>query len=907
MTLRFYLASLVRETRGARGKMAFFTLCLAVGVAAVVSVAGLSSSLDEGIRSQARQLLAADLAISGRRPPPEAVEGLLREAGATGRVDLQETVTVVAAPPAPDGTPGRSQLVEIKAVGRATSPVGGRPPAGGYPYYGELELRPDRPLQDLLAEDRVVVAPDLLARLGLQTGGELRVGGRPFRIAGTVLAEPDDLRAGLAAGPRIFLSLEGLERAGLVQKGSRVRHRILAALPPGTSPGALAAAAEVIRAEIGPSWDVETWREAQPSVREGVQRVDRFLGLVALLSLLVGGIGVAQTVRAWLAGRLDAIAVLKCLGVRPREVLALYVGHTALLGLAGSLLGMIAGLGIQLALPHVFPDLIPASLVKPFQPEALARGLVLGLGVAVLFSVPPLTTALRVPPARVLRREARPLPLSRWAYGAVALALGAGVVAMGSLQAGSLAVGGAFAAGLLVVSLMLAAAARLLIAAVGRLPATARGTGPARRWIWLRHGLTALARPGSGTLPAVVALGLGTLVVLGMALVERHLVSELNADLPADAPSTFLVDIQPDQWAGVRELLLEEGAQDVDSVPVVMARITEVDGEGLRRLAEEGKGEGAGNGETPMQGTSNTMPDRPEHDLPSHAEGAKDAEDASAEGKLPEARRWALTREQRLTYMEELPGDNRVVAGALWSDPSVAEVSVEEEFARDLGVGLGSRLTFDVQGVPLDLTVTSLRTVEWESFGINFFLVVEPGILEQAPQQRLATARLPRGSEQRVQDLLAARYPNVTVLQIREILEKIVAVLERIALAVRFLGGFTVLAGIAILAGAVSASAARRGREVALLKTLGFTRAGVAAVFSVEYAAVGILAGTIGAVGGGVLAWAVVTRGMELEWSWFPLPFVAAVVGMVLLAVTGGLVASLDALRRRPIEVLRAE
>jgi len=270
-------------------------------------------------------------------------------------------------------------------------------------------------------------------------------------------------------------------------------------------------------------------------------------------------------------------------------------------------------------------------------------------------------------------------------------------------------------------------------------------------------------------------------------------------------------------------------------------------------------------------------------------------------------RRWALTREQRLTYMADLPADNRVVAGRLWSDPAHPEVSVEEGFAHDLGVGLGSVLTFDVQGVPLNLTVTSIRTVDWGTFGINFFLVVEPGVLDAAPQQRLATVRLPAGATQAVQDRLAALYPNVTLVQIRQILEKIVAVLERIALAVRFLGGFTVLAGIAILAGAVSAAAARRGREVALLKTLGFTRAGVAAVFSVEYAAVGLVAGALGAIGGGVLAWAVLTRGMELEWSWFPLPFAVALAGMVVLSVAGGLAASTNALRRRPIEVLRQE
>ncbi len=884
MRARQYLDLVRREGRGARGRMAFFAICLAVGVAAVVAVAGMSASLDEGIRGQARQLLAADLAISGRQPLPPETGDLVAAAGAVDRVDLRETVTVVAAPPGPDGAPGASQLVEVKAVGIGD---GDAEPGAGYPFYGELRLQPDRPLAALLDAGSAVVAPELLRRLDLRVGDELRVGGEAFRIAGTVLGEPDNLQVGFAVGPRMFLSLEGLRRAGLVQQGSRVVYRTLVRMPRTTNAPELAAAVEGLRDGLGPTWRVESWREAQPSLRQGVRRVDRFLALVALLSLLVGGIGVAQTVRAWLASRLDAIAVLKCLGVRPREVLALYLGQTALLGLAGSLLGMAAGVAVQAAIPHLFPDLIPVELIHPFQPAALARGLVLGLGVAVLFSVPPLVTALRVPPARVLRSDAQPLPLARGIYAAAGAALAAGVVAMATLQSGSLALGLAFAGALVVSATLLALAGWLLIRAVGRLrkgngaPGTGGpGRSRSRRALYIRHGLAALARPGSGTLSAVVALGLGTLVVLAMSLVERHLVSQLDADLPANAPSVFLVDVQPEQWPGVRRLLTDSGAEAVDSVPVVMARISAIDGRGLEDLAETDGLDGAKAEENGTMGNG-------------------DDEDSD--------RRWALTREQRLTYMDELPEDNRVVAGTLWADPHRAEISVEEEFAGDLGVELGSVLSFDVQGVPLDLTVTSLRSVDWGTFGINFFFVVEPGVLDSAPQQRLAAVRLAPEATQRVQDLLAARYPNVTLIQIRQILEKIVAVLQRISLAVRFLGGFTVLAGIAILAGAVSAGAARRGREVALLKTLGFTRAGVAAVFSVEYAALGLVAGAIGAVGGGTLAWAVLTGPMELEWSWFPVPFAAALVGMVVLAVAGGLAASVGALRRRPVEVLRRE
>ncbi len=846
MTLGFYFRTLIRESRGSRGRLGFFIACLAVGVSAVVAVAGMSASLNDGIRLEARQLLAADIAVESNRPLPPEVVRTLSEIPGSRQSQLRETVTVAAAP-ARGGRPGPSQLVELKVV------------AGEYPFYGKLELQPQRPLGELLKPGTTVVAAELLTRLGLRLGDTLLIGGEPFRIAGVVTAEPDRISISMTLGPRAFLSAQGFARTPLEGQGSRVEHRTLIKLPAGTSGDAAQAIADELKEGL-PALErirVETYKQAQPALRENLERIERFLGLVALLSLFVGGIGVAQSVRAWLASRLDAIAILKCLGLRPREIFPLYLGQTALLGLAGSVVGILVGVAVQLALPSLFPDLIPGELIRPWQPGALLRGLGLGIGVAVLFSLPPLSAVLRVPPSRVLRRDAEPLPGHRWVTAATVVVLIAGVWGMASLQAGSPLLGAQFTGGVALVTAVLAGAAALVSRGARRLPRDFAS-------LWFRHGLAALARPGAAAGSAIVALGLGVLVVLGMSLVERRLSAQLAAEFPENAPSAFLIDIQPDQWPGVRQILETTGAADVQSVAVVMARVTSIDGVSSEELI---KGKRRGDG----------------------------------------GRRWALTREQRLTYLDKLPEDNEIVEGELWSDPGHPEVSIEKDFADDIGVKVGSTMGFSVQGVPLELKVTSIRTVDWQSFGINFFLVVEPGVLEGAPQQRLATAQLPRGGEQRIQDLIAAKYPNVTVLRIREILEKILQVMNRIGLGIRFLGGFTVLAGIAILAGAVSAGSARRGREVALLKTLGMTRRGVAATFAVEYALIGLVAGTIGAIGGTALAWAVLTRGFDISWQLDPASLAIALVASVLLTVIAGLAASARALERRPIEVLRAE
>ncbi|HYG62807.1 MAG TPA: FtsX-like permease family protein, partial [Thermoanaerobaculia bacterium] len=828
-------------------------------------------------RREARQLLAADLAIEGRRPLPPDFD--LARAGLADvrRTDITELVTVAAAPPR-GSAPGPSQLVELKAI------------RGDYPFYGVLELRPDRPLAALLRADTVVVAAELLSRLGLRVGDELRIGGQPFRIAGVVVSEPDRVSVSLTLGPRVFISADGLARTALIQRGSRVGYRTLLKLPAGFPGAGVEPAAERLRLALPDTtfYEVESYRAAQPELRDNLSRVERYLGLVALLSLFVGGIGVAQSVRAWLASRLDAIAVLKCLGLRPREIFPLYLGQTALLGLAGSVVGIVAGAAVQLALPSLFPDLIPAELIRPWQPASLLRGLGLGLGVALLFSLPPLSAVLRVPPARVLRRDAEPLPRHRWAAAVTGVALVAGVWGMATLQSRSWDLGARFTGGVALVTVVLAAAALLVSRGAQRIP---RDLSPSWARLWLRHGLAALARPGAGTVGAIVAMGLGVLVVLGMSLVERRLSRELSTAIPENAPSAFLVDIQPAQWPGIEGVLRQAGATRIDSVAVVMARLSAIDGKGIEDLAapEPAPAEEAGT-------QTNNRPDERARQGRGRRRGGEDG-----------ARRWALTREQRLTYMKELPADNEIVAGALWSDPARAEVSVEKDYADDLDLKLGSVLRFDIQGVPVEVTVTSLRTVDWGTFGINFFLVVEPGVLEEAPQQRLTAVLLPRGAEQRVQDEIAANYPNVTMLRIREILEKVLGVMKRIGLAIRFLGAFTVLAGIAILAGAISAGSARRGREVALLKTLGMTRRGVAATFAVEYALIGLVAGVIGALGAAVLARGVVTQGFELTWQAEPGPVTLAILASVVLTVAAGLAASFRALERRPIEVLRSE
>jgi len=841
--LRLTWTLFLRESRGARGRLLYFVLCLALGVGAVTAVAALVSAVRGHMAAESRDLLAADVRLSSRAPLPQLAAELLEEV--EGSCEVHELATMLAAPEA-DGAPGPSRLVELKATGP------------GYPFYGELLTEPPGLTPGDLGQDGVLVAAELVDSLSLAIGDAIELGGERFELRGAILTEPDRLEFGFTLGPRAMVSQAGLARTELVAFGSRVRYARLLRLAPSVEGRVLdrleRRMEEDLESQGAARARVQTHREAQPSVQRWLRQVERYLGLVALLSLLLGGVGVAQVVRVWIAERTPAVAIQRSLGLRPREILQLYLSHVLALAALASAVGCAGGLALPFLARFAFPELFEGGPLLA-SPAVALRGLGLGLGVAALFALGPLTAIYRVSPARVLRSEAAPLPIPRWVRLGTLLLLLAGLFGATWLQARDLAVAAAFSGGLLALVGLLVLGAKGVLWLAARLPRERLGVA-------LRHGLASLARPGAGITATVVALGLGVHVVVSMILVEGRLSRELRQGLPEDAPSLFLVDVQPDQWPGVEALLADHGALGVDSTPVAMARLAHVDGTPVRELARESE---------------------------------------RSRGRA----RWVLTREQRLTWRENLPDSNRLLDGAWFQDDEVPEVSLEQRYADDLGATVGTRLGFDLQGVPIELVVTSLREVDWSSFSINFFLLVEPGAIEGAPHWRLASARVEPEAEQPLQDELVADFRNVTLLRLRPVLEKVAALLERIALGVRSLGWVAVAAGLAILAGAVAAGGLRRKREVALQKTLGMTRRDVLLFLGVEYALVGLVAGLCGAGASYGLAHAFLRELLELEpelpWGWLPLFVLAS--GM--LSALCGLASSARVIQARPALSLR--
>ncbi|MCC5829107.1 MAG: FtsX-like permease family protein [Phycisphaeraceae bacterium] len=836
-----------RELRGTFWRVSLFGLCLAVGVAAVFVVNALARSMDQAVRAEARDALAADIAVISRTSLPDAAREEIERIGPVAVTRLIRTPSLVSRRTV-GIIPGRSSVVTLNIID------------GRYPLAGQIAvfgIEAGGDLHGLLDRQSIVVSPELLQRLNVSPGDSVLLGGASFRIASVAVQEVRLPVEVFAPGPRVFISPEGIDRTRFEPSMFyEAQHQTLLLMPPDWSSSQLRRATRDLQASLKPlaTVQVESYLDGQPLFRENLNQFTTFLGLVAMLSLVVGGVGVAQAVRAWIASRMGAIAVLKCLGMRSAEIVGIYAGQLLVIAMMSAAIGVALGYGALRIAPRVLGSVIPSRWLDPWQPMAAAEAVGMGLMVALAFSLPPLLALLRIPPATVLRREAEPLRIPLALNITCWLVMGGGLVFAATWQGGSWLLGGIFAAGLATVLVVFGVMSWLLARLMSRVAGSGAGFG-------LRYSMANVARPGAQTYSAMVSIGLGVLVVLGLTLVERGLGQQLDDALPRQAPSVWMFNISADTWPSLDRMLQREGATRTQAAPVILGRLISIKGVSAQELY---------------------------------------ARDPGSRG-----RQWALTRNQRLSHTEELPASNRLVAGQWWDDSGRPQISIEEGFARDIEVTVGDEIEVELEGRPVRLVVSSLREVDWRSFELNFMMLVNDAAMEGVRYQYLATAHLPSGVEQRVQDAVAAQYPGVLLFQTRAVLDQVGRVLEQLAQGLRLLGGFVVLAGLAILGAAVSATMVRRRREVALLKTLGMTRLGVVMVFSLEYALLAVVAFAVGAAGAAVMAWAIMTYGMELEPVWSPHIFATALLLTVALMVLAGLSASLPALRARPHRVLQ--
>ena len=743
------------------------------------------------------------------------------------------------------GADGRALLVELKA------------PGVGYPLYGRLETAPAAPLAALLADGGAVVQQEALERLGLRVGDRLTLGSATFTVRGVVEREPDRSASLVTLGPRVFVAPDAIEGTGLVQVGSRVRYRALVRLP--ATLAARDAREALARRIADPGVRVASYDEAQPGLRRFFSQLASYLGLVGLASLLVGGIGVASSVATFVRRQAPTIAILKALGADSRTLLATFLWQTLTVGAAASVVGAVLGTALQPVLIRLLAGFVPFTLEARVEPLTLARGVLMGVLTTLLCALWPLLAVRTVRPSLVLRAEVDAAPARGRRPWAAALPVAAGLAALSLWQAGSLKLGGIFLAAAVAAVVTLLVLARGLVGAARRLP---RAPWPA----W-RHGIGGLRRPGGQPARVVVALGAGVMLLVAVALLQDSLDAQIDHERRREAPSFFFVDVQPDQREAFARVLARAGGGVTPALtPIVRARLAAVNGARVTRdLVRRRVGE-----------------DR---------EGA-----------------FYYTREYALTWSAEPPPGNVVTRGRWWGpDPGPPRISVEEAMAKQLGVDVGGRLTFDVQGVPVEAEVANLRKVDWQSLGTNFFVVFSPGALDGAPVTFVATARTAAAAEGSVAAAVAAAFPNVTAIPVRDVLERVGAVLGDIAVAIRVMALFTVATGVVVMAGALTATRYQRLYESVVLRTLGATRGAVARAFAVEYGCLGAAAGLGGTALAAALAWIVLHFVLETPWRLQPWALLAGVVASVVLAVAVGFLATWRLLGEKPLPVLRRE
>jgi putative ABC transport system permease protein len=831
-----------RQARGGRRHLTAVFACVALGVGALVAVGTLGAGLEATLAREAKALLGGDVELRAARPLPAEADAAVARLATAGAhiVRMRELVGM-----ARSLRNGASMLVELKA------------PSADYPLYGRLTTTPPAPLPSLLDGDGAVVQRDLLDRLGVRVGDRFVIGEATLTIRGIVETEPDRTASLVSLGPRVFLSPAALERSGLVAFGSRVRYRVLIGLPAGVAAGDTRAT--LAREVVDPGVRVAAYDEAQPGLRRFFSQLTTYLGLVGLASLLVGGIGVAAAVSAFVARQIPTIAALKALGAETRTLLAAYVIQTQAIALVAGLAGAALGVAVQPLLGAAVAGLVPFALESQPHAATLVRAVVMGLVVTLLCTWAPLEAVRAVPAWLILRRDVE-TSRRRGRGWPTLLPVVLGLAGLALWQAGSWKTGGIFVGACVAAMLGLLGLARGLMLLAGRLPRT-------RGLAW-RQGLAALRRPGGHASRVVVALGMAAMLLVTIALLESVLTRQIDHEQQRQAPSFFFLDVQPDQRQAFTELIERQAGAPPVLTPVVRGRLSAI---GDERITRE----------------------------------AVDRRKTRGEEGL-----WYFTREYVLTWADAPAAGNVLTRGRWWTAAEAAagaRASVEETAARHLGVDVGSRLTFDVQGVPIEAEVTSIRHVDWQSLTTNFFVVLSPGALEGAPATWVATARVPADVEPTLQNAVVSAFPNVTAIPVRDVMERVAVVLGEIAVAVRLVALFTLGTGLVVMAGALAATRSQRLYESVVLRTLGATRGVVARGFAVEYGLLGAVAGIGGGLLATLLAWGVVHWVLDAPWSLDPTPLVAGLVATITLALAVGFLTTFRLLGQKPLPVLRRE
>lgn len=839
ISLAFRLA--LRELRGGLKGFYIFLACIALGTAAIAAVNSVSQSITDSIASQGQEILAGDVRfeLNNREVTPEEMAFL------KGLGDVSTSTGLRSMARLPDGSD--QSLVEVKAVDSV------------YPLYGRFEAEPDLPLSKLLATEGglhgAVVAPLLLERLNLSIGDELLLGNTKLRISGIVKTEPDVLSDGFGFAPRLLVSRDTLIASGLIQTGSLVEHAYKVRMDnPTAQIRDIRERANAAFPSAG--WAIRTSDRAAPSLSENVTRFTQFLTLVGLTALIVGGVGVANAVRAFLDSKRTTIATFKCLGAPAGTVVLTYLFQIALIALAGIAVGLVIGAAAPVVASQFLARFLPVATEPRLYPGALTLATLFGILTTFAFAILPLGHAREVPATALFREqgfEARRLP--SWPY------LLAAAVFMAALA--GLAIVTAYDRFIAVIFVGAIAAAFVILRAVAALVAWLASRSPQVPSPSLRLAIGNIHRPGALTPSVVLSLGLGLALLVTLTLIDGNLRRELTGNMAEQAPNFFFVDIQGTELEGFRNIVHREAPEGkLVEVPMLRGRIIAFNGQDVSKM------------------------------------------------NVPAAGQWVLRGDRGITYSESLPEGASLDSGTWWNRDYTGEplVSFSANEAKDLGLKLGDTVTVNVLGRNITAKIANFRNVEWETLSINFVMIFSPNTFRGAPHAWLATLTEPSATAAKDAAVLKAvtnAYPTITSVRVKDAIDVVNSLVAQLATAIRAAASVALIASVLVLSGALAAGNRARTHDAVVLKTLGATRAMLIRAFSYEYIILGAATAVFALFAGGVAAWFIVSRIMGLPSVFLPDVAGLTLVTALVLTVGIGLIGTWRVLGQKAAPVLR--
>ena len=819
-----------REIRGSVARFRVFLGALMLGVAAIGTVGSVAEAMRDGIASNARLLIGGDIEMrSLYMVPPEEIATL---AGGYGSLSRTQNMRAMLQH---DDT---RKLVALKAVDAA------------WPLIGKPEIEGGGTLP--LAEDTILIDPALTRAMGLAVGDRVRIGTHEVTVAGILAYEPDRSVSFITFGPRVLMSMETLAATGLDQPGAMITHRLRVLLDDGAD--RTAAVSALKEATSGGFVRVRDLMDAAPGFDVFIDRTEVFLVLVGLTALLIGGLGVAGAVRAWLVSRMPVIATLKCLGAPARLIFRTYLLQVMLI--AGA--GVLAGVAVAAIAPIFAIDLLSSYVTVPISPSIYPLPLLIAAGFGIvtsfLFALWPLAKAEEVRAANLFRQlGAMPAGLPRGGYLLVAATALAALAGLALAATSNFLLTGSFIGGSIAAIILLAGLGQALLVALRRVPAP--------HYVPARLALSAITRPGSPVRAVIIAFGLGLSVLVTVALSQANISRQIDTRVAEDAPAWFFIDIQPDQLDRFTEIAEgTDGIVAVGRTPMLRGRISELGG----RLAED-------------------------YDM-----------------KNPSA--WVLRGDRAITWSATPPESGEIIAGSWWDSdyrgPPLASMSEEE--AHELGVWIGDTVTFNVLGRPISAEIVNIRKVTWESFSINFVFVLSPGVLEAAPHSWMATTYVENeDAAAMVARNIADAFANISAISVREAVATAQRVVGLLGAAVQLTAMVTLVAGIAVLAGTVASTEAQRFADSVILKVLGATRVAITIAWLLEYALLGVLAAIAATIIGTVASWAMIEQLLQSDFEMdFGLVLLTTMAGAAGTAVLG-LIGAARTLGRKPAPLLR--